>query len=52
MPVALAVLLVAPAVVAESRPAHAPKLDVPGAVTVTLGLLAVILGLTQAGERG
>ncbi|MFF9677141.1 MFS transporter [Streptomyces eurythermus] len=52
VPVALAVLLVAPAVIAESRPAERPKLDVPGAVTVTLGLLAVILGLTQAGEHG
>ncbi|WP_225825947.1 MFS transporter [Streptomyces naphthomycinicus] len=52
VPVALAVLLVAPAVIAESRPDERPRLDVPGAVTVTLGLLAVILGLTQAGEQG
>ncbi|MET8766149.1 MFS transporter [Streptomyces sp. NPDC004658] len=52
VPVALAVLLVAPAVIAESRPGERPRLDVPGAVTVTLGLLAVILGLTQAGEHG
>ncbi len=36
----------------ESRPDARPKLDVPGAVTVTLGLLAVIFGLTQAGEKG
>ncbi|MFJ7152113.1 MFS transporter [Streptomyces sp. NPDC100445] len=52
VPVALAVLLVAPAVIAESRPAERPKLDVPGAVTVTFGLLAVVLGLTRAGEHG
>ncbi|WP_181798940.1 MFS transporter, partial [Streptomyces sp. WELS2] len=52
VPVALAVLLVAPAVIAESRPAERPRLDVPGAVTVTLGLLAVVLGLTRAGEHG
>ncbi|MFB0617045.1 MFS transporter [Streptomyces sp. AGS-58] len=52
VPVALAVLLVAPAVVAESRPEERPELDVPGAVTVTFGLLAVVLGLTQAGEHG
>ncbi|MHC3468652.1 MFS transporter [Streptomyces sp. 7R007] len=52
VPVALAVLLVAPAVVKESRPAGRPGLDLPGAVTVTLGLLAVVLGLTQAGEHG
>ncbi|WP_217551685.1 MFS transporter [Streptomyces sp. GbtcB6] len=52
VPVALAVLLVAPAVVAESRPDGRPRLDVPGALSVTLGLLAVVLGLTQAGEHG
>ncbi|MEW2510151.1 MFS transporter [Streptomyces sp. NPDC046870] len=52
VPVALAVLLVAPAVIAESRPEERPRLDVPGAVTVTLGLLAVVLGLTRAGEHG
>ncbi|MBY8845134.1 MFS transporter [Streptomyces sp. SP2-10] len=52
VPVALAVVLVAPAVVAESRPAERPRLDVPGAATVTLGLLAVVFGLTRAGEHG
>ncbi|WP_018544990.1 MFS transporter [Streptomyces sp. LaPpAH-108] len=53
VPVALAVLLVAPAVIAESRTSgHRATLDLPGALTVTLGLLAVVLGLTQAGERG
>ncbi|MGW0608425.1 MFS transporter [Streptomyces sp. NPDC002640] len=52
VPVAAAVLIVAPMVIAESRPADRPRLDVPGAVTVTLGLLAVVLGLTQAGEHG
>jgi EmrB/QacA subfamily drug resistance transporter len=52
VPVALLVLLVAPTVVKESRPVERPGLDVPGAVSVTLGLLAVILGLTRAGEHG
>ncbi|MEU6351982.1 MFS transporter [Streptomyces sp. NPDC047072] len=52
VPVALAVLIVAPTVIKESRPDERPKLDVPGAVSVTLGLLAVVLGLTQAGEHG
>ncbi|WP_328614988.1 MFS transporter [Amycolatopsis sp. NBC_00355] len=52
VPVALAVLVITPAVVKESRPDERPGLDVPGAVTVTLGLLAVIFGLTQASERG
>ncbi|MFF9360734.1 MFS transporter [Streptomyces griseoluteus] len=52
VPVALAVLLLAPTVVAESRPVDRPALDLPGALTVTLGLLALVLGLTQAGEHG
>ncbi|MEU6666942.1 MFS transporter [Streptomyces sp. NPDC046727] len=52
VPVALAVLLVAPTVIRESRPDERPTLDLPGAISVTLGLLAVIFGLTQAGEKG
>ncbi|MFE2261030.1 MFS transporter [Streptomyces griseosporeus] len=52
VPVALAVLLAAPTVIKESRPDERPKLDVPGAVSVTLGLLAIVFGLTQAGEHG
>ena len=38
--VAAVVLAVAPAVLAESRPAARPRLDVAGAVLVTLALLA------------
>ncbi|MEW2529506.1 MFS transporter [Streptomyces sp. NPDC047071] len=52
VPVALAVIVVAPAVIKESKPAVRPKLDLPGALTVTLGLLALVHGLTQAGEHG
>ncbi|MFC5908639.1 MFS transporter [Streptacidiphilus monticola] len=52
LPVAAAVLLIAPTVIKESRLQERPKLDLPGAVTVTLGLLAIIFGLTQAGEKG
>jgi EmrB/QacA subfamily drug resistance transporter len=49
--VAVAVLLVAPAVLTESRPDRRPRLDVPGALSVTLGLLAIVYGLTVAGEE-
>ncbi|MFF4362154.1 MFS transporter [Streptomyces sp. NPDC001604] len=52
VPVALAVLIVAPTVIKESRPDERPKLDVPGAISVTLGLLAIVFGLTRAGEHG
>ncbi len=48
--VAVVVLILAPAVLSESRPQMRPRLDVPGAVTVTLGLLALVYGLTTAGE--
>ncbi|MFL6113257.1 MAG: MFS transporter [Catenulispora sp.] len=52
VPVALAVVLIAPRVIKESRPDERPRLDLPGAVSVTLGLLAVVFGLTRAGENG
>jgi len=49
--VAVAVLAVAPFVLAESRPDRRARLDLPGAVTVTAGLLAVVFGLTSAAEH-
>ncbi|GAA2125581.1 MFS transporter [Kitasatospora saccharophila] len=52
VPVALGVLLVAPGVIRESRPDVRPKLDLPGALSVTLGLLALVYGLTRAGTAG
>ncbi|BAU83929.1 membrane transport protein [Streptomyces laurentii] len=52
VPVALAVVVIAPAVIKESRPTVRPRLDLPGALTVTLGLLGGVYGLTQAGEHG
>ncbi|WBB58356.1 MFS transporter [Streptomyces sp. WMMC500] len=52
VPVTAVILAVAPAVIADSRPGARPRLDLPGAVTVTGGLLAVVYGLTHAGEAG
>ncbi|OIJ87892.1 MFS transporter [Streptomyces colonosanans] len=52
VPVALAVLVIAPAVIKESKPTVRPKPDLPGALSVTLGLLSLVYGLTQAGEYG
>lgn len=48
--VAVVVLVIAPRVLRESRPTDRPRLDVPGALSVTLGLVAVVYGLTKAGE--
>ncbi|GAA0410284.1 MFS transporter [Microbispora corallina] len=49
--IAVAVLAAGPTVLPESRPRRRPRMDIPGALTVTLALLALIYGLTQAGER-
>ncbi|WP_067486613.1 MFS transporter [Actinomadura hibisca] len=48
VPVALVILVVTPMVVAESRAAGRPRLDVPGAITVTGGLLALVYGITAS----
>ncbi|MER7732089.1 MFS transporter [Streptomyces erythrochromogenes] len=46
------VLVLAPGLLPESRTPERPRLDVPGAVTVTGGLLAVIYSLSSAAQRG
>ena len=49
---ALLVLPLAPGLLPESRTPDSPRLDIPGAVTVTGGLLALIYSLSTAAERG
>ncbi|NGN65824.1 MFS transporter [Streptomyces sp. A7024] len=49
---ALAVLFAAPGLLTESRRPDRPRLDIPGAVTVTGGLLALIYALSTAAEHG
>jgi EmrB/QacA subfamily drug resistance transporter len=51
IPVAVFVLVTAPTVLSEGRPDNRPKLDIPGAISVTAGLLAIVYGLTTAGAR-
>ncbi|AEN09859.1 MULTISPECIES: MFS transporter [unclassified Streptomyces] len=46
------VLALAPRALGESRTPDRPRLDVPGALTVTGGLLALIYSLSTAAERG
>ncbi|MFD8961298.1 MFS transporter [Streptomyces anulatus] len=46
------VLVPAPGILAESRTTDRQRLDVPGAVSVTGGLLALIYALSTAAERG
>lgn len=52
VPVAALVVALAPAVITDSRPTERPRLDIPGAATVTGGLLLLVYGLTQAGATG
>lgn len=47
VPVAVVILLVTPFVISESRVPERVKLDLPGAVTVTGGLLAVIYAVIE-----
>ncbi|MET7739050.1 MFS transporter [Streptomyces sp. NPDC005385] len=49
---ALIVLPLAPGLLPESRTPERPRLDVPGAVAVTGGLLALIYALSTAAENG
>ncbi|WP_328633513.1 MFS transporter [Streptomyces sp. NBC_00356] len=49
---AVLVLPLAPGLLPESRTPDRPRLDVPGAVTVTGGLLALIYALSTAAEVG
>lgn len=50
--VAAAVLAVAPVVLRESRVVARTTIDIPGAVSVTGGLLAISYGFTHAGQHG
>ena len=47
VPVALAILVATPMLVARSRPTGRAQLDLPGAATLTLGLLATIFGILE-----
>ncbi|GGZ31618.1 MFS transporter [Streptomyces inusitatus] len=52
LPIGVLALIAAPALIKESRGADAPRLDIPGAITVTGGLLSVIFGITSAERNG
>ncbi|MGM9335358.1 MFS transporter [Streptomyces sp. TR1341] len=49
---ALIVLPLAPGLLPESRTPDRPRLDVPGAITVTTGLLSLIYALSTAADHG
>lgn len=49
VPVALVIVAAVPWLVPEGRDGRTARLDLPGAVTVTLGLLALVWGVTTGG---
>lgn len=52
IPVCALILVLAPMFIADSRPARRPRLDVPGTLTITGGLLALVYSVTSAGQHG
>ncbi|MGF7238858.1 MAG: MFS transporter [Frankia sp.] len=52
VPVAVAIAAVTPRLIRESRAPQRARMDVPGAVSVTAGLLAFVFGVSEAGHRG
>ncbi|WP_312979906.1 MFS transporter [Corynebacterium sp.] len=50
--VAVAVIVIAPFVLREPAADGRPKLDVPGAITITLALVALVFGIDAAGHNG
>ncbi len=50
--VALAVIVIAPFVLREPARGPRPKLDVPGAITITIALVALVFGIDTAGHNG
>jgi predicted MFS family arabinose efflux permease len=52
VPVGLAVLAVAGRLLVDQAAERRPRLDVPGAATATLGLGALVLGITQIEQHG
>ncbi|MFC9845964.1 MFS transporter [Streptomyces sp. NPDC060223] len=52
IPVAIAAIVVVPLVVQESKGESRGRIDLPGALLITVGLFAGIYGITRAGEDG
>ncbi len=52
VPVGVAAFVLTPLLLAESRDASVRSFDVPGAVLVTSGLVALVFAITQANEYG
>ncbi|WP_254802884.1 MFS transporter [Kitasatospora sp. SUK 42] len=52
VPIGLAIVGFAPVLLKESRSAERPRMDVPGAVTVSAGLVALVYGVSRSPDLG
>ncbi|MFE4973796.1 MFS transporter [Kitasatospora sp. NPDC056651] len=52
VPIGLAIVAFAPVLLKESRSTDRPRMDVPGAVTVSAGLVALVYGVSRSPDMG
>lgn len=52
LPVGIAAIAITLRVVGETRPEHARRIDVPGVIVFTAGLLSLVYGLIRASDHG
>ncbi|MFE0105808.1 MFS transporter [Streptomyces sp. NPDC059009] len=52
VPIGILLIVVAPMLLKKTQPQRGSKLDIPGAVAVSAGLIALVYGISQAGEHG
>lgn len=52
VPIGVLLLVVSPMLLSKSRARQGGKLDIPGAITVSAGLIALVYGISSAGQYG
>ncbi|WP_158693197.1 MFS transporter, partial [Streptomyces viridochromogenes] len=52
VPIGLAIIAFSPVFLKESRSADRPRMDVPGAITVSAGLVALVYGVSRSPDLG
>ncbi|CAM5469222.1 MFS transporter OS=Streptomyces alboniger OX=132473 GN=CP975_18270 PE=4 SV=1 [Streptomyces alboniger] len=52
VPIGLAIVALAPVLLKESRSVDRPRMDVPGAITVCAGLVALVYGVSRSPDLG
>jgi EmrB/QacA subfamily drug resistance transporter len=52
VPIGLVIIAFTPYLLAESKAGRTARMDVPGAITVSTGLVSLVYGVSRAGEEG